>query len=85
MSMEEIKRFSEAIDKSPEIQEKIKHAGHNKEEFVKIANSLGYHITDHDLDQLSKLSHDELDNIAGGSERCIRGICDIWATDEDRS
>jgi len=69
MSVEEIKRFNEAVKSSSEMQEEVKKIGNDVDAIVSYASSHGYTFSLDDIKQLNKnsgLTDDDLDKVAGG-------------------
>lgn len=71
MSIDEVKRFSLAVQNSPELQEEIKKIGPDLAALAAFAAKKGYAFSAEDLQQCAalhkgELSEEQLDNVAGG-------------------
>lgn len=71
MSIDEVKRFSLAVQDSPELQEEIKKIGPDLPAIAAFAAKKGYSFSAEELQQCAtlqkgELSEDQLDNVAGG-------------------
>jgi predicted ribosomally synthesized peptide with nif11-like leader len=68
--MEELKRFSNDVMESTEMQSEIKEIGNDIEKLIAYANDKGYNFDLEDVKGIKatagELSDDELDSVAGG-------------------
>ena len=71
MSIEEVKRFSQAVQASPELQEEIKKIGPDLPALAAFAAQKGYTFSVDDVQQCAaqakgQLTEEQLDSVAGG-------------------
>ena len=71
MSCDEVKRFSQAVQASPELQEEIKKIGPDLPALAAFAAKKGFTFSSDDLQQCAdqakgELSEEQLDKVAGG-------------------
>ena len=76
MSVEELKRFSEAVKKDKAMQEELKKVGKDEAAVVAFAKGKGYDFTADELKAQAKaakgeLSEDQLDKVAGGVDTTV--------------
>lgn len=72
MSLENIKKFNEAVSTDEALMEEVKKVGTNLDELIALGKKKGYDFTAEELTELSQkkegeLSEEELDNVSGGA------------------
>ena len=72
MSQEEVKRLEQDAKSKAEVRDKLKGAGTETAKLATVAASMGYDVSEDDLNQFiaakkDAMSPDELDKVAGGA------------------